>query len=90
MSEAVEGVKKHLITAMSEVEFIVTTTDCWTARRQSYIVYTAHWIEPTSPERPSAALACRHLKGSHIFDVLACADDEINSFYNIRDSQDHH
>lgn len=48
------------------------------------------WVSPvtgsTEPlQRHSAALACRPVKGSHTFDVLAAALEEIHSEYNIRE-----
>ena len=36
-------------------------------------------------KKQSAALACKRLKGSYTFDVLAAAIDEIRSDYGIRD-----
>lgn len=59
--------------------------DCWTAHRKSFIGLTAHWINPESLERHSAALACKRLKGSHTFEVLANAMNDIHSEYEIRD-----
>ncbi len=66
-------------------ELCATTTDCWTARQRSYLGVTCHWIDNTSLERHSAALACRPVKGSHTFDVLAAALEEIHSEYHIRE-----
>lgn len=77
--------KNNLKAAMSEVEFIATTTDCWTAHRRSFIGVTAHWIEPETMERCSVALACKQLKGSHTFSALAGALNYIHMEYNIRD-----
>ena len=42
-----------------------------------------HWIESTTLERRSAALACSRLKGRHTFDVIASVLEEIHSKYNI-------
>ncbi|XP_039513041.1 uncharacterized protein LOC120468591 [Pimephales promelas] len=68
---------------MQNIEYIATTTDCWTAFRQSFIGVTAHWIDPDSLERCSVALACKRLKGSHTFDVLAGALNDSHTEYNI-------
>ena len=57
--------------AMSKIEWIATTTDCWSAHRRSYLGVTAHWINPNNFKRESAALACRRLTGSHTYQLLA-------------------
>lgn len=82
--KAAQTMKEKVTAAMSEVEWIATTTDCWTARRRSFIGVTAHWIDTESFERRSAALACRRLKGSHTFNVLASALNDIHLEYKIR------
>jgi len=78
-----EEMKAKIRRAMQNIEYIATTTDCWTAFRQSFIGVTAHWIDPDSLERCSVALACKRLKGSHTFDVLAGALNDIHTEYNI-------
>lgn len=70
--------KSMLIKKLSTVNHVATTTDCWSARQRSYLGVTCHWIDNTSLERHSAALACRPVKGSHAFD-----DDDCE--YNIRE-----
>ncbi|KAF2891913.1 hypothetical protein ILUMI_14260, partial [Ignelater luminosus] len=40
-------------------------------RERSFLGVTAHWINPSTLERESAALACKRLKGKYTFDVLA-------------------
>ncbi|XDV35100.1 hypothetical protein PO909_005128 [Leuciscus waleckii] len=77
--------KNNLKTALSELQFIATTTDCWTAYRRGFIGVTAHWIDPQTMTRCCAALACRQLKGSHTFAVLASALNNIHSEFNIRE-----
>lgn len=44
---------------------------------------TAHWIAEDSLERVLAVLACRRLRGSHTFDVLAGALEDIHASYGI-------
>ncbi|KAG1952333.1 zinc finger BED domain-containing protein [Pimephales promelas] len=85
IAEATKSMKKKLIAAMSEVEYIATTTDCRTTRRRSFIGITAHWLDPDSLDRHSVALACRQLKCSHTFEVLAAALNDIHAEYQIRD-----
>ncbi len=62
----------------------MTTTDCWSTRRKSFIGVTAHWLDPDSLTRFSAALACKQLRGSHTFDGLASALNDIHSEFEIR------
>ncbi|XP_051562654.1 uncharacterized protein LOC127446056 [Myxocyprinus asiaticus] len=75
--------KEQVKEAMKKAAYIATTTDCWTARRKSFIGITAHWLDPCSFERHSVALAFKQLKGSHKFDVLACAMHDIYAEYEI-------
>ena len=79
VDKATLEMKKNLKAAMRKVEFIGTTTDCWTAHRKGFIGVTAHWIEPTTLQRGSAALACKRLKGPHNFTALADALTEIHT-----------
>ncbi|KAJ8358203.1 hypothetical protein AAFF_G00026180 [Aldrovandia affinis] len=64
---------KAVTEAMRGVDHIATTTDCWSVRRRSFISVTALLTDPDSLQRCSAALACKQLRGSHTFDVLASA-----------------
>ena len=84
INDAAMGMKQAVTEAMREVDHIATTTDCWSVRRRSFIGVTAHWIDPDSLQRCSAALACRQLRGSHTFDVLANALNDIHSKFEIR------
>ncbi|KAI4889111.1 hypothetical protein NFI96_025223 [Prochilodus magdalenae] len=77
--------KRKLKAALSEIEFIATTTDCWTAHRRSFIGVTAHWFNPQTMQRSFAALACKQLKGSHTFSALAGALNDIHTEFNIRE-----
>ncbi|KAL6475709.1 hypothetical protein MHYP_G00167490 [Metynnis hypsauchen] len=77
--------KRKLKAALSEIEFIATTTDCWTAHRRSFIGVTAHWFNPQTLQRSCAALACKQLKGSHTFSALAGALNDIHTEFNIRE-----
>lgn len=75
--DASMGMKKAVTEAMRGVDHIATTTDCWSARRRSFIGVTGHWIDPNSLKRCSAALACQQLRGAQTFDVLASALNDI-------------
>ena len=85
IEDATKEMKKKVIEAMKGVEYIATTTDCWSSRRRSFIGLTAHWIDPNDLNRCSAALACRQLKGSHTFEVLANALHDIHTQFEIRE-----
>lgn len=76
--------KAALTEAMKGVEYVATTTDCWSVRRRGFIGVTAHWIDPENLERCSAALACRQLRGSHTFERLANALHDIHAEFDIR------
>ncbi|XP_060882405.1 E3 SUMO-protein ligase ZBED1-like isoform X3 [Labrus mixtus] len=82
---AANQMKKNLRSHLRKVSYVATTTDCWTAHQQSFIGVTAHWIDEETLERRSAALACKRLKGSQTFDVLADALYDIHCEYGIRE-----
>lgn len=82
--EAANHMKKTVMAHLGRVNYVATTTDCWTALQRSYIGVTCHWIDEETLVRRSAALACKRLRGSHTFDVLACAPDDIYCAYRIR------
>ena len=70
--------------AMTSIELVVTTVDCWTAHRRSYLSATAHWLCYDNFERKSAALACRQLTGSHTYDLLADQLKDVYCEYSIK------
>lgn len=84
IDDAAKQMKIKIIEAMKTVDHIATTTDCWSARRRSFIGVTAHWLDPESLKRCSVALACKRLRGSHTFDLLANALNDIHAEYDIR------
>lgn len=69
--------------AMAKVEWIATTTDCWSAHRRSYLGVTAHWLSADSFNRESAALACQRIMGSHTYDRIAAHLKTVHSDYGI-------
>lgn len=59
-----------VMTAMGQVDWVATTTDCWTAHHRSFLGVTAHWLNEESMKHESAALACRRLTGKHDYQLL--------------------
>lgn len=84
IDDAAKQMKHKIIEAMKSVDHIATTTDCWSARRRSFLGVTAHWLDPETLTRVSVALACRRLRGSHTFDLLANALNDIHAEFEIR------
>lgn len=76
--------KTAVIKAMKRADHIATTTDCWSVKRRGFIGVTARWIDPDNLKRCSAALAYKQLKGSHTFDLLANALNDIHAEFDIR------
>ncbi|XP_067298604.1 zinc finger BED domain-containing protein 4-like [Pseudorasbora parva] len=84
VQDAFGNMKSAIVQKLNNAEYVATTADCWSARQRSYLGVTCHWIDSTSFERCSAALACRRMTGSHTFDVIAAALEEIHVEYKIR------
>ncbi|KAF2894837.1 hypothetical protein ILUMI_11338 [Ignelater luminosus] len=66
-----ERMRNNICSTLEQIDFVATTADCWSKGKRSFLGVTAHWINPSTLERESAALACRRLKGKYTFDVLA-------------------
>jgi hypothetical protein len=85
IDERYKCMRQKLINLLQKQRFVATTTDCWSAHHRSYIGVTVHWIDESSLKRVSAAVACRRLKGSHTYDVLAAVLEKIHSEFGIQD-----
>ena len=83
VTKASVEIKRKLNPALSDFQFIATTTDCWTAHRRSFIGVTAHWFNPQSMQRSCAAWHASNLEG-HTFSALAVND--IHTEFNIREN----
>lgn len=51
VTKASVEMKTKLKAALSETDFIATTTDCWTAHRCGFIGVTVHWFNPQTMQR---------------------------------------
>ena len=76
-------IARRLVETLRSVDWVPTTTDCWSARSRSYLGVTAHWIDYVTLGRVSAALACRRLRRSHPFMALASALESVQRDYGI-------
>ena len=61
--------KRDLILEFEKAEYVSTTADCWTSRRQSFLGINVHWMGQDL-DRHSACLGVRRIFGSHTFNVL--------------------
>lgn len=68
-NEMIEKLKSKLMS----VQYVATTADCWTKFRRSFLGMTLHWIDESTMERMSCALALKRIKGRHTADALAAA-----------------
>lgn len=75
--------ENELKKAYEELHFISTTADIWSIQNRSYLGVTAHWINPTTLKHEKAALACKRIKGSHTYGVVASEIDHIHSLYGL-------
>ncbi|KAJ8018284.1 hypothetical protein HOLleu_43801 [Holothuria leucospilota] len=51
---------------------------------RSYLGVTCHWIDAETLQRHSAAIACRRLKGSHTYKLLASTLEDIHKEFKIQ------
>jgi hypothetical protein len=75
--------KGRLIEHFNKVNYVCTTADIWSTNHKSYLGVTAHWIDPQTLLRSSAALACERMKGRHTYDVIAAALNAVHTAYRI-------
>lgn len=72
----------NLKAALGDVDFVSTTADIWTVNNKSFMGVTVHWINSTL-QHNKAALACKRIRGRHIYDVIGAEIEEIHSSYGL-------
>uniref|UniRef100_A0A3B4GUU0 HAT C-terminal dimerisation domain-containing protein n=1 Tax=Pundamilia nyererei TaxID=303518 RepID=A0A3B4GUU0_9CICH len=79
-----DKMNSNLKATLEEAEFVFTTADIWRVNNKSFMGVTVHWINSTL-QHNKAALACKRIKGSHIYDVIGAEIEEIHSSYGLQD-----
>lgn len=75
--------KESICAALSKVDHVCTTADIWSSNNRSFLGITAHWIDPDTLERRSAALCCERMKGRHTYDCIAVRLNAVHTAYRI-------
>lgn len=55
--------QEHLRLIFTSPAYVCLTTDAWSSRHRSYIGFTAHWINPDTFKRESAAIGLKRFVG---------------------------
>uniref|UniRef100_H2ZRI5 HAT C-terminal dimerisation domain-containing protein n=1 Tax=Latimeria chalumnae TaxID=7897 RepID=H2ZRI5_LATCH len=74
-----------IMVRLADIKSVCTTADIWTAHKKSFFGMMCHWIDPTSLQRVSAALACTRIHGKHTLDVIASLIDKIHTSFSLGD-----
>ncbi|XP_071777334.1 uncharacterized protein zbedx [Centroberyx gerrardi] len=77
------SMREELMAKLSNVQYVCTTADIWTANNRSFFGMTCHWIDADSLERKSAALGFARLQGRNTYDTIAGRIHDIHVAYNI-------
>jgi len=75
--------KEKLVNEICAVDHLCTTADIWSANHKSFLGVTGHWIDPSSLQRRSAALACERMVGRHTYDAIAAKLTAVHSSYRV-------
>lgn len=84
LQNSLEIMKEELKNCLGGVQYVSTTADCWTVFKRSYLGMTVHWIDPNSMKRNSKGLCCKRIYGSHTYDILVDAIENILDEYSIK------
>uniref|UniRef100_H3B2V5 HAT C-terminal dimerisation domain-containing protein n=1 Tax=Latimeria chalumnae TaxID=7897 RepID=H3B2V5_LATCH len=74
-----------IMVCLADIKSVCTTADIWTAHNKSFFGMMCHWIDPTSLQWVSTALACTRIRGKHTFNVIASLIDEIHTSFSLGD-----
>lgn len=83
VDQAFSKMREELMAKLSNIQYVCTTADIWTANSRSFFGMTCHWIDPDSLERKSVALGFARLRGRITFDTVAGRIHDIHLAYNI-------
>ncbi|XP_059203493.1 uncharacterized protein zgc:161969 isoform X2 [Centropristis striata] len=75
--------REELMAKLTNIQYVCTTADIWTANSRSFFGMTCHWIDTQSLERKSAALGFARLQGRITHDTIAGRIHDIHVAYNI-------
>lgn len=75
--------REELMAKLSNIQYVCTTADVWTANNRSYFGMTCHWIDTESLERKSAALGFTRLNDRITYDTIAGRIHDVHVTYNI-------
>ncbi|XP_029945276.1 uncharacterized protein zbedx [Salarias fasciatus] len=75
--------REVLMAKLSNIQYVCTTADIWSANNRSFFGMTCHWIDQDSLERKSAALGFSRLQGRLTYDTIASRIHDIHVAYNI-------
>ncbi len=86
MKEKFEAMLSRVQTELEEANHVCATADIWSDARRSFFGMTAHTLQVVdgSVRRKSYALACKRIKGTHSYDIVAQALMDIMESYNIQ------
>lgn len=70
VSDTFDSLKKKLVAVLKEQDYICITADVWSARAQSYLGVTVHYLSDDY-DRKSFMLALRQIRTKQTYDVLA-------------------
>ena len=83
LAERFRTSRSALTHLFSEINFVATTADCWSAHNRSFLGMTAHWIDPCDLSRKDAMLCCREVDVSHTHDILGAIVDDVHREFDI-------
>ncbi|CAN9505897.1 unnamed protein product [Ophioblennius macclurei] len=83
VDQSFSRMREELMTKLSNIQYMCTTADIWSANNRSFFGMTCHWIDQDSLERKSAALGFSRLQGRLTYDSIASRIHDIHVAYNI-------